>query len=61
MSKLIINFLNRQTEKYNTTGYDLKVTNSFITWGHDTGRVYIPLCNIKDVKIEGYLKIIKEE
>lgn len=61
MSKLIINFLNGQIEKYDTTGYDLKVTNSFITWGYDTKRVYIPLCNIKDIEIEGYLKKIKEE
>ena len=60
MSKLIIEYLNNQTIKQDVTGFDISVTNDFIQIKKAEDRMsYIPLCNIKQLTIEGHNKVIQ--
>lgn len=51
MSLMIIEYLNKQKEKYDITGMTVKVMEKFINIEEE--QLYIPLCNVKSIKIKG--------
>ena len=61
MSKLTIRYMDRQKDVINVTGYDIAVSPHFLKIRKKEDEIlYIPLCVIKNLTIEGY-KIIKGE
>lgn len=58
MSKLTIKYMDNSIIKKNVTGADTSVTNHFLEIKTvDKRTEYIPLCNIKEIEIEGANKI----
>lgn len=61
MSKLIINYMDRQKDTIDVTGYDIAVSPHFLKIRKKGDEIlHIPLCVIKNFTIEGY-KAIKGE
>lgn len=52
MSKLTITYLNNSVNTYDVTGITVNVMEKLISIEKQS-KIYIPLCNIKSIKIEG--------
>ena len=61
MSKLIVNYMDKQKETIDVTGYDIAVSPHFLKIRkREDAILHIPLCVIKNFTIEGH-KAIKGE
>lgn len=52
MSNLIITYFNNSVKVFDITGITVNVMEKFIRIEKEN-KIYIPLCNIKSIKIEG--------
>lgn len=62
MSYITIKYMDNTVETINTTAINISATNKFLKLKITDVKVhFIPLCNIKNIEINGMYKTIKDE